>query len=85
MANYTITLTDAEVKAFETVTPDIKAWLENVGQHRAGKAKAVILANLMSHCNEKGIAMATGEEAQIDQAYDLEVAVKSTQIPPTTP
>jgi len=85
MADYTITLTDAEVKAFESVTPDIKEWLTNVGQHRAGKAKAVIISNLLSHCNEKGITMATGEAAQIDQAYDLGIVEKSTKIPAPAP
>ena len=85
MADYTITLTEAEVKAFESVTVDVDAWLTNAGQNRARIAKEIILSKLILHCNENEIAIATGEAAQIQQAYDLNVVDKATSALPPTP
>ena len=85
MADYTITLTDAEVKAFESVTVDVDAWLTNAGQNRAKKAKEIILSQLILHCNDNEIAIATGETAQIQQAYDLNIVDKASSTPPPTP
>jgi phosphoribosylaminoimidazole (AIR) synthetase len=85
MADYTITLTDAEVKAFESVTVDVDAWLTNAGQNRARIAKEIILSKLILHCNDNGIAIATGETAQIQQAYDLNIVDKASSTPPPTP
>ncbi len=78
MANYTITLTDTEVKSFDYVTADIDEWVTNVAQNRARKAKEKIISLLLEHCNANDIAMATGESAQITQAYDLKVVEKAT-------
>ena len=77
MADYTITLTDTEVKAFDYVTGDIDDWITNVAQNRARKAKEAIIALLLTPCNANDIAMATGEAAQIQQAYDLNVVQKA--------
>jgi hypothetical protein len=85
MADYTITLTDAEVKAFESVTVDVDAWLTNAGQNRARIAKEIILSKLILHCNDNEIAIATGETAQIQQAYDLNIVDKASSTPPPTP
>tara|TARA_R100001460_G_scaffold8549_1_gene21098 strand:+ start:1394 stop:1651 length:258 start_codon:yes stop_codon:yes gene_type:complete len=84
MADYTITLTDAEVKAFESVTVDVDAWLTNAGQNRARIAKEIILSKLILHCNDNEIAIATGETAQIQQAYDLNIVDKASSTPPPT-
>jgi len=78
MADYTITLTATEVKSLETVMVDIDDWLTNAGQNRARIAKEDILAANMKHCNAKGITLATGEDAQVTQAYDLNVVAKLT-------
>jgi hypothetical protein len=72
--DYTITLTTTEKKAMETITADVDDWITNAAQNRARIAKEEIIANLITHCNANGIAMATGEEAQITQAYSLGVA-----------
>ena len=56
MANYTITLTDAQVKALETVMIDIEDWIEHQGKSRALKAQKQISQLLLTHCNEKNIA-----------------------------
>ncbi len=78
MADYTITLTDTEVKSLETVMVDIDEWTTNAITNRARLAKEDILAANMKHCNENSIALATGESAQVDQAYSLNVVEKLT-------
>ena len=78
MTNYTITLTDAQVKALETVMTDIEDWIEHQGKSRALKAQKQISQLLLTHCNEKNIAMAQGLDAQVDQAYTLGVVKKAS-------
>jgi len=73
MADYTITLTDTEVKAMKTVMVDIDEWITNAATNRARIAKEDILAINMAHCNANNIALATGEDAQVQQAYDLKL------------
>ena len=82
MANYTITLTDAQVKALETVMTNIEEWVGHQGKARALKAQKQISQLLLTHCNEKNIAMAQGLNAQVDQAYTLGLVKKaSTEVP----
>ena len=77
--NYTITLTDTEKKCMDMVTDDIQFWASNSVKNRARKAKNVIVACNTQHCNENGIAIAVGEDAQVDQAYSLGVVKTSEQ------
>ena len=44
MADYTITLTDTEVKSLETVMVDVDEWITNAAQNRARIAKEEILS-----------------------------------------
>ena len=67
--DYTITLTATEKKVMDTITTDIDGWITNAAQNRARIAKEEILSALILHCNANDITLATGEEAQIDQAY----------------
>ena len=78
MADYTVTLTDTEVKSLETVMVDIDDWITNAATNRARIAKEDILAINMKHCNANGITLATGEDAQVQQAYDLNLVTKLT-------
>ena len=78
MADYTVTLTATEVKSMETVMVDIDDWITNAATNRARIAKEDILAANMKHCNANGITLATGEDAQVQQAYDLNVVTKAT-------
>jgi len=73
MANYTITLTDAEVKAADYAIADIQFWIQNCINVRVGKAQKQIVDILVQHCNANSIALATGVDAQVQQAYDLEL------------
>tara|TARA_R100000742_G_C4177914_1_gene14010 strand:+ start:224 stop:475 length:252 start_codon:yes stop_codon:yes gene_type:complete len=74
--DYTITLTDTQVKALEWVAKDPKEWIENAATARAQRATAEILPLLTTHCNTNSIQLAVGEAAQVTQAYDLGVVKK---------
>ena len=73
MASYTVTLTDTETKALEFCAYSNQAWIENVVKNRARIAKDEIIALNTAHCNQNGIAIAVGEDAQVTQAYTLGV------------
>tara|TARA_R110000737_G_C14334375_1_gene442102 strand:- start:30 stop:290 length:261 start_codon:yes stop_codon:yes gene_type:complete len=73
MADITVTLTDTQVKCLEYVAYSVQDWCDNAIHNRARKAQDEIIAKLVTHCNANGIALATGAEAQITQAYTLGV------------
>lgn len=77
MADYTITLTETEVKSMEYVMADVDEWITNAAQNRARMAKEEIIALLVSHCNANSIAIQTGEDAQVAQAYELGIVSKA--------
>jgi len=83
--DYTITLTDTEKKSMEYITPNVDDWITNAATNRARIAKKDIIAKLVDHCNAKGIAIATGEDAQVTQAYDLKVVEKASSTGPSAP
>ena len=78
MANYTVTLTDTEKKSLEYAAVDIDEWITNAATNRARIAKIEIIDKLVTHCNANSIALAVGEDAQVTQAYDLNVVEKLT-------
>ena len=82
MPNITITITDTEQKALETVMVDISEWTDNAVTNRARIAKEEIINLLVAHCNANSIAIATGEDAQVTQAYDLGIVEKLTDTDP---
>ena len=69
--NYTITLTETERKAMEFICVDVDDWITNAATERARLAKLEIIELLVAHCNENDVQLAVGQDAQIDQAYDL--------------
>lgn len=71
--DYTITLTEAERKAMEFICVDVDDWITNAATERARLAKLEIIELLVAHCNENNVQLAVGQDAQIDQAYDLGV------------
>ena len=71
MPDITISITDTEQKALETVMVDIQSWTDNAVTNRARIAKDEIISQLVAHCNANNIAISTGEDAQVTQAYDL--------------
>ena len=73
MPDTTVSLTDTEVKSLEYVTTSIQDWADNALTNRARIAKDEIISLLVTHCNANSVAIATGEDAQVTQAYSLGV------------
>ena len=73
MPDITISITDTEKKALEYAMLDITDWTDNAVTNRARIAKDEIISKLVAHCNANNITIATGEDAQVTQAYDLGV------------
>jgi len=86
MPNITVSLTDTENKSLEYATVSVQDWSDNALINRARIAKDEIISLLVAHCNANDIAIATGEDAQVTQAYDLEVvktaAVRNAEVSP---
>jgi len=77
--DYTITVTDTQKKSLEYISPDVDEWITNAATNRARQAKDQIIDKLIKHCNANSITIATGEAAQVDQAYSLGVVVKAVK------
>ena len=73
MAEIKVTLTDTELKCLEYAAASPQDWADNALTNRARIAKDEIIALLVAHCNANGITIATGEDAQVTQAFTLEV------------
>tara|TARA_B100001564_G_scaffold358126_1_gene375976 strand:+ start:1979 stop:2245 length:267 start_codon:yes stop_codon:yes gene_type:complete len=73
MAEYKITLSDTEDKAMSYCTLSTQDWVENALKNRARIAKEEIISANITHCNANGVTIATGEDAQVKQAFDLKV------------
>jgi len=73
MADYTITLTDTEDKALSNVAYEQQDWIDNAVKERCRVAIEDIISRNMAHCNANGIAIDTGQDAQVTQAFTLEV------------
>lgn len=82
MATHTITLTDTQEKCLRTVVVDSKEWITNAAINRALLAQEDIIAALVTYCNENEIAIATGVDAQVTQAYSLGVVKEVSSTPP---
>ncbi len=73
MPDITVSLTDTENKCMEYAAVSVQDWADNALKNRARIAKDEIIALLVAHCNANSVSIATGEDAQITQAYELEV------------
>ena len=73
MPNITVTVTDTQVKCLEYAALSVQDWCDNAIHERARIAQEEILSKLIAHCNANDIAIATGVDAQITQAYSLGV------------
>ena len=73
MADYTVKLTDTEDKAMSYCAMSTQDWVDNALKNRARIAKEEIIVLNTTHCNANNIQIATGEDAQITQAFDLKV------------
>ena len=73
MPSITIELTDTQYKSLEYATPTVQVWADNSLHNRARLGQEEIIAALVAHCNENDIAIATGADAQVTQAFELGV------------
>ena len=73
MAEIKVTVSDTQVKCLEYAAYSVQDWCDNAIHNRARVAQEEIIAKLIAHCNEKGIAIATGADAQVAQAFELKV------------
>jgi hypothetical protein len=73
MANMTVTLTDTQTKSLEYAAYSVQDWCDNAIHNRARIAQEEIIAALVAHCNANDVAIATGVDAQVTQAYSLGV------------
>jgi hypothetical protein len=79
MPSIIINLTETEMKCLEYAAVSPQAWGDNAVTNRARIAKDEIIAALVAHCNANSVAIATGEDAQVTQAYDLGVVQTAAQ------
>lgn len=70
---FTVTITDSDKDAFDFVSTNADQWVENAITERVRIAKDEIVSLLVAHCNANDIAIATGVDAQVAQAYELGV------------
>ena len=72
MPDITVTISDTEQKCLQhDIADDLDVWADAIIKNKANVIKSQIITMLVAHCNENDIAIATGEDAQITQAYDL--------------
>ena len=79
MPNITVALTDTQNKCIEYAAADVQDWADNALHNRARIAQDEIIAALVAHCNANEIALATGAEAQVAQAFELGVVKTAAQ------
>ncbi len=79
MPDITVSLTDTELKCLEFAAAVPQDWADNALTNRARIAKDEIISLLVTHCNANGIAIATGEDAQVTQAFDLRIVKKASE------
>ena len=80
MPNITVTITDTQNKCLEYSAYSVQDWCENSIHERARIAQEEIISKLITHCNANNIAIATGADAQVTQAYNLGVVKTAKQI-----
>ena len=83
MANITVTLTDTQIKSLEYSAYSVQDWANNALQERARIAQEEIISKLVAHCNANDVAIATGVDAQVTQAYTLKVVDTAKNIEDT--
>ena len=71
MVDITVTLTTSENKALGYAAFSQQDFADNALKERARRAGDEIFDILIKHCNANDIAISTGREAQINQAFTL--------------
>ena len=80
MTTHNIILTDTEEKCLAYASLNNFNWINNAAKNRARIAQEEIIEKLVEHCNRNNIQLAVGADAQVQQAYDLEVVKTAAQV-----
>lgn len=80
MPSITIEVTNTELKCMEYAAVSPQDWADNAVTNRARIAGDEIVAALVAHCNANEIAIATGKDAQIAQAFELGVVQTAAEV-----
>ena len=81
MPSYTVTVTDAQDLALNSQMVGVGTYINTVIESQIAFAQQEIQGNLLKYCNENGVAMAVGIDAQIQQAFDVGIAHTLTATP----
>tara|TARA_B000000609_G_scaffold148302_1_gene131889 strand:- start:205 stop:462 length:258 start_codon:yes stop_codon:yes gene_type:complete len=84
MPTYTVTVTDAQDLALNSQMVGVGTYINTVIESQIVFAQKEIQSNLIKYCNENGVAMAVGVDAQIQQAFDVGIAHTLTSNPIST-
>ena len=76
---YTVTVTDTEDIALQTVCADVTEWINHVALHNAKFAIDDIVDKKTKHCNANSIAIGVGVTAQVNQALNLGITTTSVE------
>ena len=80
MPDITVSLTDTELKCRDYAAAVPQDWADNALTNRARIAKDQIIAALVAHCNANSLDIATGEDAQVAQAFDLKIVKTAAEL-----
>ena len=83
MPSYTITVTDAQDLALNTQMVGVGTYINTVIESQIVFAQRKIQDDLLKYCNDNGVAMAVGVDAQVQQAFDVGIAHTLTATPIT--
>ena len=81
MPSYTITVTDAQDLALNTQMVGVGTYINTVIESQIVFAQRKIQDDLLKYCNDNGVAMAVGIDAQVQQAFDVGIAHTLTGTP----
>tara|TARA_Y100000816_G_C26101478_1_gene583920 strand:- start:3009 stop:3278 length:270 start_codon:yes stop_codon:yes gene_type:complete len=79
MAEIKVTVTDTQMKCLEYIAFSVQDWCDNAIHVRAKVGQDEIISKLVEHCNAKGIAIETGIDKQIAQAFNLKVVMTAAE------
>lgn len=80
MVDISVPLTDTQEKCMEYCAVSPSDWINNAAQNRARIAQDEIIAKLVEHCNANSVQLATGVDAQVEQAFELKVVQTAKEV-----
>lgn len=85
MPDITVSLTDTQNKCLEIDASTATSLASQMITEHANRKKQSVLSALLVHCNENNIALATGEDAQVTQAFTLGIVTRMADIQSAPP